>query len=337
MNILLIHGGWSSEREVALAGGKVVRAALERLGHTVTPFDPAHSLDELIVAALEKDFAFIMLHGSPGEDGLIQAMLERIGVPYQGAGPAGSLLALNKSVAKMFFANAGLPTAPWGLLSARPGPGWEPPFPFPIFIKANTGGSSLHMERVSCREDVPAAVERLFSVGDSYIVEAAVTGMEVTCGVLGVLEGDEERPVPLPPILIKARAASGIFDYTSKYSPGGAEEICPAPLPEVLTRRVQEIALAAHTLLGLEGYSRSDFIIPPEGEPIILEVNTLPGMTSTSLIPQAAAAVGLSFDALIERLLQLGMARHKRACPRKGAHGPDVVGFSGGAQRGGRV
>ena len=317
MNILLIQGGWSSEREVSLAGAKGVRAALERLGHTVTPFDPAHDLCGLFAAAREKDFAFIMLHGSPGEDGLVQAMLERIGLPYQGTGPAGSLLALDKNAAKVFFAEAGLPTAPWCLLTGRPDSGWLPPFPFPLFIKANTGGSSLHMERVASQDELPAAIERLFAVGDSYIVETAVSGVEVTCGVLGVLDGDEETPVALPPILIKAKAASGIFDYASKYSPGGAEEICPAPLPEALTKRVQDIALAAHNALGLEGYSRSDFIISPGGEPQILEVNTLPGMTATSLLPQEAAAVGLSFDALIERLLHLGVARHKRACTVK--------------------
>ena len=311
MNILLIAGGWSSERDVSLSGAKGIHKALLTLGHTVTAYDPALSLEGLVEAASGKDFAFINLHGSPGEDGLIQAMLERVGCPYQGANPAASILALNKAAAKVLFDGAGLTTAPCHLLNERPEKNWQPMLRYPLFIKANTGGSSLHMEKVERPEDLPAALDRLFAVNTSYLVESAVSGREITCGVLGRLEGGEEVPEALPPILIKPSTGK-VFDYTSKYSPGGAEELCPAPIPDELTRTIQKMALAAHNVLGIQGYSRADFIVPEDGKPVLLEVNTLPGMTKTSLLPQEAAAVGLSFEQLIERLMDLGLARRQR-------------------------
>ena len=311
MNILLIAGGWSSERDVALNGGKKIHAALETLGHATTFYDPANSLDDLPAAASGKDFAFINLHGSPGEDGLIQAMLEQLGVPYQGSGPAGSMLALNKAAAKGFFRAAGLTTADWRLLTQKPACPFDCGLPYPLFIKSNTGGSSLHMERVLQPDALPAALDRLFAVHTDFLVEPAVNGAEITCGVLGRLENGREVPFALPPILIKPTAASGVFDYHSKYAPGGAEEICPAPISAELTRAVQNMALTAHTCLGLSGYSRADFIVPDDHSPVILEINTLPGMTPTSLIPQEAAAIGMSFEDLIARLIELGLARQQ--------------------------
>lgn len=311
MNVLLIAGGWSSERDVSLSGGKGIHKALLKLGHTVTAYDPALSLDGLMEAAEGKDFAFINLHGSPGEDGLIQAMLERAGCPYQGANPAASMLALNKAAAKVLFMGADLNTQPYQLLNDLPEKDWQPMLRYPLFIKANTGGSSLHMEKVDKPEDLRAALKRLFSVNVSYLVESAVEGAEITCGVLGRLDGDEEIPEALPTILIKP-ASGKVFDYTSKYSPGGAEEICPAPISDCLAKRIQGMALAAHNALGCEGYSRADFIVPENGDPVLLEVNTLPGMTPTSLLPQEAAAIGLTFEQLIQRLMDLGLARHRR-------------------------
>lgn len=311
MNILLIAGGWSSERDVSLSGGKGIRKALVELGHTVTDYDPALSLGGLMEAAKGQDFAFINLHGSPGEDGLIQAMLERAGCPYQGSSPAASMLALNKAAAKALFLGVGLTTSPYNLLNELPEKDWQTMLGYPVFIKATTGGSSLHMEKVDRPEDLRAALKRLFSFNTSYIMEKAVDGREITCGVLGRLEGEEEIPEALPPILIKP-STGAIFDYTSKYAPGGAEEICPAPIPEALTRTIQDMALAAHTVLGCEGYSRADFIVPATGAPVLLEVNTLPGMTATSLLPQEAAAVGLSFAELVQRLIDLGLARQRR-------------------------
>lgn len=315
MNILLILGGWSSEREVSLNTGGMIEKTLLRLGHTVSRFDPESSLDGLAAVAQKADFAFIALHGSPGEDGLIQAMLEAVGCPYQGSGPAGSFLALNKAASKELFRQKGLLTPDWVLLPARPAKGWRPPFEYPLFIKRNTGGSSLEMERVAAPEDLEDALDRLFAHGGEYIVEPEVVGLEVTCGVLDDPDGN---PRSLPPILIKPKSGSGgVFDYVAKYTPGAADEICPAPLPEDVLRRVREAALAAHCVLGLSGYSRSDFLVREDGVPVLLESNNLPGMTANSLLPKAAATEGLSFEQLIDRLIALGLADTRKIRNRR--------------------
>ena len=316
MDILLIAGGWSEEREVSLSGAKGIAAALAFLGHEVTLFDPRNSFDGFFAAARGKDFAFINLHGSPGEDGLPQTLLELLGLPYQGSGPAASFLALNKAASKAVFRNAGLPASEEALLPAHPGAGWAPPFPYPIFIKHNTGGSSLRLAKVRDRKELDAALDCLFAAGGEYLVEPLCPGVEVTCAVLGELEDREGRlleiPRALPPILIRPLCnAEGIFDYASKYTVDGAEELCPAPLPEAVLARIRDLALAAHQALGLRGYSRTDFILGPQGSLTLLETNTLPGLTPTSLLPKAAAAVGLSFDQLIGRLLDLGLATRR--------------------------
>ncbi|MDR1243328.1 MAG: D-alanine--D-alanine ligase [Deltaproteobacteria bacterium] len=300
MNILLIAGGWSPERPVSLAGAQKILEALRLLGHSVTLFDPEKSLQGLAEAAWGQDFAFINLHGAPGEDGVVQAMLARMGLPYQGSGPAGSFLALHKDAAKSLFRRQGLHTPDWLLLHELPAPDWEPPFAYPLFIKSNTGGSSLGLARVDRPEDLEPALQRLFAGGGDFLVEPACAGREVTCGVLGT--------EALPPILIVPKAEGGkFFDYASKYVAGAADELCPAPLPEDTLQLVRETALQAHRVLGLRGYSRADFILGDNNALTLLEVNTLPGMTPNSLVPRAASAMGMSFDRLVQRLIDLGM------------------------------
>jgi len=300
MRILLIAGGWSSEREVSLRGAAGIAKALAERGHSVTAFDPAVEFEALLEKAAAHDVVFINLHGAPGEDGLIQGMLDRAGCPYQGAGPAASMLALHKAAAKQLFRRAGLLTPDWEFLPIPPPADWRPALSCPLFAKANTGGSSLRLARVEHEPALAEALRDIFAAGEEVLLEAAVSGQDVTCGVLG----DEA----LPPVLIQPLEGR-YFDYNSKYRQGGARELCPAPLPEAITRRLMDIALMAHRLLGIKGYSRADFILPADGMPCLLEVNTLPGMTPTSLIPQEAAAVGLSFGELLERLLELGMRR----------------------------
>lgn len=300
MRILLIAGGWSGEREVSLSGAAQIQKALTNLGHSVTPFDPLPGFDGLLEAAQAHDFCFINLHGAPGEDGLIQALLDSVRAPYQGSGPQASFLALHKAAAKQIFRSRTIPTPDWRYLPVRPDAGWEPDLPYPLFIKPNDGGSSLDMSRVAAPGALLPALERVFASGKEALVEAAAPGFEMTCAVLG-----EEA---LPTILIRPKLSGEFFDYRSKYETGGAEEVCPAPVPDELSARVRELALRAHLALGCEGYSRSDFIVTDAG-PVLLEVNTLPGMTPTSLVPQAAAAAGMSFEDLCARLIELGVAR----------------------------
>jgi D-alanine-D-alanine ligase len=302
MRILLIAGGWSGEREVALNGARQIEKGLLALGHTVTLFDPARDLRGLNEATKEQDFAFINLHGSPGEDGLIQCLLERLGLPYQGSDSRASLLALNKAVSKQIFEAAGLTTPRWEFVPASHVAQWRPLLPFPLVVKPNTGGSSLGVGIIASEEELEAYLALPEIAGQDLLAEVLIHGQELTCGVL---EGHT-----LPPILIRPRYGE-FFDYESKYVAGASEEICPAPIPAELTARLQTMARAAHDALGLTDYSRADFMVAGDGTPYLLEVNTLPGMTATSLLPQETLAVGLSFDALLDRLLSLGL-RKKR-------------------------
>ena len=307
MKILLIAGGWSTEREVSLTGGRVMEKALKSLGHEVTFCDLLKNFDRILDLAGKHDFAMLNLHGTPGEDGLVQAMLESVHCPYLGAGPTGSFLSLNKAVTKQVLRHAGLPTADWEFLPTRPAPEWQTKLPFPVFAKSNLGGSSIHLGRAASRQELDALVKEIFDNGDSALIEPALTGKEATCAVLG-----EEA---LPPVLIEP-IASDYFDYKSKYADGGSREICPAPLPENVIRKIQEYTLAACRALGLDGYGRVDFIISPDGSMNILEVNTLPGMTPASLVPKEAKAAGLSFPELLEKLIALGFKKAGRTMPR---------------------
>jgi D-alanine-D-alanine ligase len=303
MHILLIAGGWSAEREVALSGARQIEIGLKNLGHEVTLFDPARDLRGLTAAAQGKNFAFINLHGSPGEDGLVQSLLERLHLPFQGAASSASLLALNKAVSKQLFEEAGLTTPAWEFVPACHVSDWRPRLPFPLVIKPNTGGSSIGVGLIHSEAELEIFLDKPELAGLDLLAEELISGQELTCGVL---DGEV-----LPPILIRPRHGV-FFDYESKYMTGASEEICPAPISPELTRTLQRMARAAHDVLGLTDYSRADFMVRDGDAPYILEVNTLPGMTATSLLPQEAQAVGLSFEQLLARLIELGL---RKKCP----------------------
>ncbi len=304
MRVLLLAGSWSPESEVSLKGAKNIKQALEQRGHIVTLCDPSFEFDTIIEKAKAHDVTFINLHGVPGEDGLIQAMLSSVGCKYQGSNAQGSYLALNKAAAKQVLKHAGIQTADWHFLPRPVDSTWKASFDFPLFIKSNTGGSSINLARIDKEEDLHKELNILFSQGHEVLVEPLIEGIELTCGVLDI-KGVTKA---LPPVLIKPKG-SAFFDYTMKYADDGAEEICPAPLGEAIIAKIQENALLAHEALGLEGYSRSDFILNKDNELFILEVNTLPGMTSASLVPKEAAAMGIEFGELLEILLESALAK----------------------------
>lgn len=299
MRVLLLVGGWSPEREISLRGGKSLHSALLELGHEVSVFDlRPDNLPELPGVAKTHDVAFVNLHGEPGEDGLVQAMLDSVGCPYQGSGPAGSFLALNKAASKALFRHAGLLTPDWIFLTEMPAPDYSPNLPYPLFVKSNTGGSSLHLAKAHNRDELFEGMKVIFDAGCDVLIEPEIVGKEVTCGVL---DGKA-----LPPILIVPKRP--FFDFHDKYSGSeGADELCPAPLPEKDILHLQDVAEKAHAVLGLQGYSRTDGILCPDGRLFLLEVNTLPGMTDVSLVPREAAVVGLPYPQLVERLLQLAL------------------------------
>jgi D-alanine-D-alanine ligase len=299
MRILLIGGGWSNEREISLKAIPAISQALKNLGHEVEFLDPALDFEHLLSKASQCDFAFINVHGVPGEDGLIQAMLSSVNCPYQGARATGSLLAFNKAAAKEIFVTQDLPTPRWQFLTGLPSTTWNPPFSFPFFVKPNTGGSSLDVSLVSSQEELRDHMEHLVSYGNTILLEEYIKGQDITCAVI------EEKP--LSPLLIIPPDNASFLNFTSKYTPNASQEICPAPVSSELTKTIQELALKAHKGLGLEDYSRADFIVNTAGQPFLLEVNSLPGMTTASLLPQAARQYGYSFDMLIEKLIELGL------------------------------
>jgi D-alanine-D-alanine ligase len=309
MRMLLIAGGWSAEREVSLSGARKIEQALKTLGHEVRFLDPASAFADILPAGAGADFAFLNLHGSPGEDGLIQAMLETVGCPYQGAGPQASFLALNKAAAKAVYARHGLCTPAWRLYCGLPSEDQACGLPAPLFVKPNTGGSSLGMSLVRDSASLGSALDKVFALGQQALVETCIPGVELTCAVLD--------QTPLPVIMIRPKSGSAFFDYENKYAADGAEELCPAPIDPALAREVQRMALTAHLALGITGYSRSDFMADANG-PHILETNTLPGMTPTSLLPKAAQAVGLSFEDLVAELVRLGLEAHAVRRPQAG-------------------
>jgi len=300
MRVLLIAGGWSAERKVSLNGANFIQKALQELGHEVIFLDLAKDFEKLPKVVKKVDFAFINLHGSPGEDGLVQAMLDKFGCPYQGSGPGPSMIALNKVCSKIIFKENEINTPKWEFLPILPEGDWTPKLKFPLVVKPNTGGSSVDIKIVNHKEELNNAIKKILDQNQGVLIEEKIDGMEITCGVLG------DRA--LPPVLIEPGPKCEFFDYYSKYTKGAAKEICPAPIPEDLTNSIMELAIKCHNILGLSGYSRTDFIVRDK-EIYVLEVNTLPGMTETSLFPQEAAAIGIDFKSLIKRLIELGLPK----------------------------
>ncbi|QJA06544.1 D-alanine--D-alanine ligase [Thermosulfurimonas marina] len=298
--VALLAGGDSPEREVALRGGAAVERALKARGHEVVRFDPPRDLPRLAERAAEFDAAFLVLHGPGGEDGTIQGFLDSLGLPYQGAGVLGSALAIHKGLSRLLYREAGLSVPPGGLFSRKEReriPSFCEELGYPVVVKPATQGSSLGLSVVKSPEDLSSALERALALDREVVVEKFLRGRELTVAVLG------EEALPVVEIIPQG---AEYFDYHTKYTPGAAREICPAEIPEEVARRAQEAALRAHQALRLRHYSRTDLLLV-EGEIYLLETNTIPGMTETSLLPLAARAAGLSFEDLVERLLEMAL------------------------------
>ncbi len=236
-----------------------------------------------------------MIHGTFGEDGQIQEILERQGIPYTGEGVAGSQLAFDKILSKRAFDEHGVPTGRWHVIAA----GQRPRFEVPFVVKSPRQGSSVGVHIIKDSADLDPALEDCFRFGEAVIVEEFFSGRELTVGILG--------DVALPVIEIVPR--EGFYDYQHKYTKGASEYFVPAPIGDEATQAVQYAALAAKRALGLEIYSRVDVILASDGRLNVLEINTIPGMTETSLLPKAAAAAGLDFPTLCERIASLSMQR----------------------------
>ncbi len=310
MTLALLSGGISSEREVSLNSGDQVYDALDKEKYNILRYDPKTDLMRLVEDAPNIDAALIILHGPYGEDGTIQGLLELLNIPYQGSGVLGSSIAMNKLASKHLYEKAHLPVPPYVAINKgdRLDPeALENQFGLPLVIKPNAAGSSVGMTIAKSMDTFQEAVEKAFSHDTTILIEGYIEGIELTGGVVG-----NKELLALPIIEIIPNDEHEFFDYEAKYTAGITEEICPARIDEEMTQKAQTYAKAAHRALFCEGYSRTDMILK-DREIYVLETNTIPGMTATSLLPQAAQKAGLSFSRLLDQLIQLGIEAHQKS------------------------
>lgn len=301
--ICLFLGGPSAEREVSLRSGHAVAGALRSLGHRVTELDPSGAWR----LPSGTEVVFLALHGTYGEDGTVQRELDQLGVPYTGCDAASSRCAFDKVLTKERLLATGVPTAPF-LVTRQPDLPWPADWTPPVILKPVRQGSSVGLQFVNRIEDWPAALRACLAHDAEALVEERIVGREVTVGILA------DQPLPV----VEVRPHGGSYDYRSKYTSGATEYLCPAPFDAAVTRDLQSAALGAFRAVGCRDYARVDIMVRPSNEPVVLEVNTLPGMTETSLLPKAAAAAGLDFPSLCQRMIDLALA-HAQPDERRAA------------------
>jgi len=312
--IAVLMGGRSLERDVSLRSGERVFRALEQLGYRPLALDVTPELVDTLRRE-RPDAVYIALHGKFGEDGTVQEALEFLRIPYTGPGVTASALAWDKSLSKRLFAAAGVPTPAWvtftadafkemgaasalDLVPAAVGG-------FPVVVKPTKQGSALGLAKVDTAEALPEALLSALSFGDAAIVEKWVEGVELAVSVLDGPDGPEVLPA------VEMVAKSGLFDFTAMYTRGETEYYCPARLAPEVAAEVARLARECHTLLGCRDVSRADMVVDSDGRPWVLEVNTSPGMTETSLLPMAAASAGTEFPLLVDRLVRSALRRRE--------------------------
>lgn len=297
MKVGVIMGGVSSEYEVSLNTGREMLKALDPAKYTGIPVHIT-SREELLTAAQGLDFALLALHGAYGEDGTVQGTLETLGIPYSGSGVLSSSLCMDKALAKTIIRSKSIPTPDWLCWDSRSefDPEAVQQLGYPVMVKPNAGGSSIGMTKVNDPQELRGAAEKAFAADRSVLIESYTAGQEITCSILG---GEM-----LPVIGIQS-LGSDWFDYSAKYEQGGAEEVI-IRLPAEIEERVRTAALACYRALKCSVYARVDMLLK-DGVPYVLEVNTLPGMTATSLLPQSAEAAGISFSGLLDEIISQSM------------------------------
>jgi len=304
ITVALLSGGTSAEREVSLSGGDQVYQVLDKDKYTVFRYDPKTDIARLVTDAPNIDVALIILHGIHGEDGSVQGLLDLLNIPYQCSGILGSAVAMNKLSSKYLYAQNNIPTPAFmrfhkndvmdsNTCIRRLG--------LPIVVKPVSGGSSIGMTIAHSKNDLIEAMDKAFAYDEIILMEAYIEGTEITGAVIG-----NNNPEALPIIEIVPKNAHAFFDYSAKYTTGETEEICPARISAELTEKACELAKKSHKALFCKGYSRTDMIIKDE-DIYVLETNTIPGMTASSLLPLAAKTAGMNFSQLIDRLIALGL------------------------------
>jgi D-alanine-D-alanine ligase len=285
--IAVLLGGRSAERDVSLKTGEAVFKALTSLGYNAVKIDAAGDVWNKLEAE-KPTAAFLALHGRYGEDGTVQGLLELMDIPYTGSGVTASAVAIDKIMTRYVFNQKGVPVAD----DYQP----EGPIKYPVIVKPNREGSTIGVTVVEDQSGLDKALKEACRYDDACLIEEYVDGRLLTIAVIG------KPPQGLP--IVEVRAHSGFYDYKSKYTPGMTDYICPAELDAGITAELQDMAVTAHSALGCEDVSRVDFILQPDGRYVCLEVNTMPGLTETSLVPKAAAAAGIKFETLVEKILK---------------------------------
>jgi D-alanine-D-alanine ligase len=299
--IAVVMGGPSSEREISIQSGTLAKRALDALGYETHSLD----YDRRFVDALRDvapDAVFNALHGTHGEDGEIQGVLEYLRVPYTGSGVEACALAMDKHLTKKLLAAEGLPTAAWDVFDLSGGalPLLPGSLDLPLVVKPRYEGSSVGVSIVRTHEQWSNAMLAISKTYPEALAEEYVDGREFHCAILG------EEALPVVEVIANV---DDFYSYKAKYDEGGSTHITPAPIDGDLAARLQTLALSVHRLLGLRDYSRTDFIVSKEGRPSVLEINPLPGLSPTSLLPDACAAAGISYEAMIDRLVGFALAR----------------------------
>lgn len=309
--ILVLMGGWSEEREVSLRSGSAVLKALQNMGYEAQGMD----LKEIAVQQIvdyQPDLVYLALHGKDGEDGTVQGMLEIMGLRYTGSGVAASAIGINKVLTKKIVSFEGIPTAPFTIIKKTEFITSElrikdliENIGLPLVIKAATQGSSIGTYIVKDAAAVPKAIEAAFEYDPEVLVEKFIEGTEVTSAVVG-----NENPEVLP--LIEITSENEFYDFESKYTPGMCAHIIPARVEQSVQDRIADLSLVIYKTLNCRGCARIDFMIDKSGQPFMLEVNTIPGMTEMSLVPDAARAAGMSFEQIVDKIVQLGLEQPLR-------------------------
>lgn len=294
LKITVMLGGPSAEREVSLRSGAAVAQALRSLGHTVIELDPEPDRWTLPPC----DVVFLALHGTFGEDGTVQRQLEQSGVPYTGCDSESSRVAFDKFLTKERCIATGVPTARFAVIESPHASwpmGWNPP----VVLKPVRQGSSVGLQFVERVSDWNRALAESMRYDAQVLMEEKILGRETTVGILA------GRALPI----VEVRPRTGVYDYQSKYTAGATKYLCPAPFEDSITAKIQAAALGAFQAVGGRDYARVDIMVRPTGEPFVLELNTLPGMTETSLLPKAAAAAGIEYAELCQRMVELALQR----------------------------
>jgi D-alanine-D-alanine ligase len=302
--VAVLKGGQSLEREVSLRSAANVEAALQRLGHEVISVDADASLVRTLRAE-RPDVVFVAIHGKSGEDGTVQEILEILNIPYTGSGVLACVRSMNKVITKAIFTQAGIPTPPaWAFgedafreLGVADALGdVEERLGLPLVVKPVKQGSAIGITIARAHEDVPRGIMSALSYDDHVMLEQFIPGREIAVSVLGTVD-----PIALP--AVEAVFSGDFYDFESRYTPGMTELVAPADLSDALTAEVSRVALQCYEAIGLRGFGRVDMIIDEDDQVWVLEINPIPGMTDTSLLPKAAQAAGMSFDDVIERVL----------------------------------